>query len=106
MVQTTGATISMEIKPGSRLVWIHTRAKIIKDATGVARRIPSSGESSARAAEDALVTTARIVPSATPIKNPSSTRSRDRRMLSQNSSCPTSRRRVCTTFQGEGTSSS
>ena len=53
------------MKDGRALVVIHTRARIIKEATGAARTICSSGENNAFASRKRVVSTARAHPAAT-----------------------------------------
>lgn len=50
-----GMTMSMEIKAGTRVCPIHSRLRMIKEATGVASTTRMAGESSQSAARNVLV---------------------------------------------------
>lgn len=88
--QTTGTTIRKAINAGSVLVRIQTKARMINEATGAARTILSSGDSSTSAARNRTVSTASSDPAASAAANPTATRSSEPPAACQNRASPAS----------------
>ena len=94
-----------EMTVASQVVFTHTSARMMNEATGVDLSTPSSGRARTSIRRNRQQSPARAVPKRTPSKKPSRMRRRELATVSQKSapvhSCPNRKR----TARGEGSSS-
>jgi len=103
---TTGVTMSMAANPGTFDFPIHKRARIMNEATGVARTIRKIGDSRVSAILLHEVSGASRVPSRTPAKKPVRIRRRERPAAIQKDASVESVTRTLKTVVGAGRISS